>query len=119
MNTEFIDRRFKHITIGKSTITKIVLAEAVMERITCSRSDAMEIIDTMFDEMVLAMEQGRGLKLSNFGTFELRDKRARPGRNPRTLVNHEVQARRVVIFTPAPLMRDATKDLPETESRSR
>ena len=86
MNTEFIDRRFKHITIGKSTITK---------------------------------EQGRGLKFSNFGTFELRDKRARPGRNPRTLVNHEIQARRVVIFTPAPLMRDATKDLPETESQSR
>lgn len=112
MNTEFIDRRFSHITIGKSTITKVVLAEAVMERITCSRTDAMEIIDTMFDEMVQAMELGRGLKFSNFGTFELRDKRARPGRNPRTLVDHEIQARRVVIFTPAPLMRDATKDLP-------
>ena len=73
MNTEFIDRRFSHITIGKSTITKVVLAEAVMERITCSRTDAMEIIDTMFDEMVQAMEQGRGLKFSNFGTFELRE----------------------------------------------
>ncbi len=112
MNTDFIDRRFTHITIGKSTITKVVLAEAVMERITCSRADAMEIVDAMFNEMILAMEQGRGLKLSNFGTFELRDKRSRPGRNPRTLVDHEIRARRVVIFTPAPLMREATKDLP-------
>ena len=115
MNTEFIDSRFDHITIGKSTITKSVLAEAVMERITCSRVDAMEIIDAMFDEMILAMEQGRGLKFSNFGTFELRDKRSRPGRNPRTLVDHEIRARRVVIFTPAPLMREAAKALPIAE----
>lgn len=113
MNTEIIDSRFKKIVIGKSTITKSALAEAVMARMLCTYDDAAEIVDAIFDEMLDAMGEGHSLKLSNFGTFELRDKKARPGRNPRTLVNHEIRARRVVIFTPAPLMREATKELIE------
>ncbi len=113
MNTEIIDSRFKKIVIGKSTITKSALAEAVMARLLCSYDDAIEIVDAIFDEMLETMEQGRSLKLSNFGTFELRDKKARPGRNPRTLVDHEIRARRVVIFTPSPLMREATTELVE------
>ena len=111
MSTETIDSRFTEVVIGKSTITKSVLAEAVMERIHCTHADAMEIVDVIFDEMLDAISKGRDLKFSNFGTFELRDKKARPGRNPRTLVDHEIQARRVVIFTPSPLMREATRQL--------
>lgn len=111
MNTEIIDSRFKEIVIGKTTITKSVLADAVMAQLSCPRTDATEIVDAIFDEMLLAMEQGYDLKLSNFGTFELRDKKSRPGRNPRTLVDHEIRARRVVIFTPSFLMREATKGL--------
>jgi len=111
MTGEFIANRFSKIVVGKSTITKSVLVEAVMMRLQCPQAEAVEIVEVIFDEMMKTLEEGWDLKLSNFGNFELRDKKARPGRNPRTLVDHEIGARRVVTFAPSPYMREAVKGL--------
>jgi integration host factor subunit alpha len=56
------------------------------------------MVESFFDEVRAALENGRGVKLSGFGNFQLRDKPQRPGRNPKTGEEIPISARRVVTF---------------------
>jgi integration host factor subunit alpha len=58
----------------------------------------MDMVESFFDEVRAALENGRGVKLSGFGNFQLRDKPQRPGRNPKTGEEIPISARRVVTF---------------------
>ncbi len=99
------------------TLTKLHFIEMLKELVGLSRSEACEVVETIFQEMESAIYEGRDIKLANFGTFTTRVKNARPGRNPRTGAPYEISARRVVSFLPAQYMRDAVAsyDGPEPE----
>ncbi len=87
------------------TITRLDIAEAIYVEVGLSRKDSSEILDMIIDEMVKELSLGNDVKLSSFGTFSLRDKKARVGRNPKTGVEAEISSRRVISFKPSQLMR--------------
>lgn len=87
------------------TITRADVAEAIYEEIGLSRKDSTDILDMILDEIVQDLSNGNDVKLSSFGTFSLRDKKARAGRNPKTGVEAVISSRRVISFKPSQTMR--------------
>lgn len=79
-------------------LTKAELAEHLFQNLGISKREAREVIDAFFDEITESLERGDNVKLSGFGNFKIRDKNARPGRNPKTGKEVEISARRVVTF---------------------
>lgn len=71
-----------------------------------SRRDAKDIVESFFKEISVCLARGESVKLSGFGNFEPRDKRPRPGRNPRTGEEAQITARRVVTFRGSQKLRD-------------
>ena len=80
------------------TITKAKLVEALFEEVGFNKREAKELIDQFFEEIRASLEQGEVVKVSGFGSFLLRDKSSRPGRNPKTGEEVPISARRVVTF---------------------
>ena len=74
------------------------MADYLCQMMGLNKRQAKEFIEIFFEEIRLALEHGRHVKLSGFGNFLLRDKRQRPGRNPKTNEPVAVSARRVVTF---------------------
>ncbi len=70
-----------------------------------SRVEAKNIVETALEEICAALERGEAVKLRAFGTFQVRSKRPRVGRNPKTGEEAPISARRVVSFKPSPLLR--------------
>ena len=87
------------------TVTRLDVAEAIYTEIGLSRKDSNEILDMIVDEIVKELSLGNDVKLSSFGTFSLRDKNARTGRNPKTGVEAVISSRRVISFKPSQTMR--------------
>ena len=87
------------------TITRADVAETIYEEIGLSRKDSNEILDMVLDEIVQELARGNDVKLSSFGTFSLRYKKARSGRNPKTGVEAVITSRRVISFKPSQTMR--------------
>jgi integration host factor subunit alpha len=80
------------------TLTKAELADMLFEKVGLNKREAKDMVESFFEEIRLALEEGDGVKLSGFGNFELRDKPQRPGRNPKTGEEIPITARRVVTF---------------------
>ena len=80
------------------TLTKAELADMLFDRVGLNKREAKDIVDTFFEEIRDSLARGEAVKLSGFGNFELRDKRQRPGRNPKTGEEIPISARRVVTF---------------------
>jgi len=80
------------------TVTKAKLAEALFDEVGFNKREAKELIDQLFEEIRASLEQGEAVKVSGFGSFLLRDKSSRPGRNPKTGEEVPISARRVVTF---------------------
>ena len=87
------------------TITRADVAEAIYEEIGLSRKDSNDILHMIHDEMTNELVKGNDVKLSSFGTFALRNKKARAGRNPKTGVEAVISPRRVISFKPSQTMR--------------
>ena len=87
------------------TVTRLDVAEAIYTEIGLSRKDSNEILDMIIDDIVKELSMGNDVKLSSFGTFSLRDKNARTGRNPKTGVEAVISSRRVISFKPSQTMR--------------
>lgn len=87
------------------TVTRLDVAEAIYTEVGLSRKDSNEILDMIVDEIVKELSIGNDVKLSSFGTFSLRDKKARTGRNPKTGVEAVISSRRVISFKPSQTMR--------------
>jgi len=88
------------------TVTRASLTEAIVRRLGLSRAECRELLDQTLSEIEGALLAGEPVKITGFGTWELRDKRARPGRNPRTMEGVTITARRVVSFRPSRLLRE-------------
>lgn len=79
-------------------LTKAELAENLYNVLGLNKREAKEIVELMFEQIRAALERGEAVKLSGFGNFSLRDKKQRPGRNPKTGEEIPITARRVVTF---------------------
>ncbi|HKB83582.1 MAG: integration host factor subunit alpha [Betaproteobacteria bacterium] len=80
------------------TLTKADLADLLFEKVGLNKREAKDMVESFFEEVRMALENGDGVKLSGFGNFQLRDKPQRPGRNPKTGEEIPITARRVVTF---------------------
>ncbi|MBI0475978.1 integration host factor subunit alpha [Sphingomonas sp. MA1305] len=88
------------------TLTRADLAEALHRQIGLSRADSAKIVEQILAEMCEALSRGENVKISGFGTFVLRDKGARVGRNPKTKEEVPIAPRRVLTFRASQMMRD-------------
>ncbi len=79
-------------------VTKAELVEAIFNELGLNKREAKDFVEQFFEEITAALAAGQPVKLSGFGNFELRDKTARPGRNPKTGEPIPISARRVVSF---------------------
>lgn len=79
-------------------LTKAELADLLFENVGLNKREAKDMVESFYDEIRVALENGEGVKLSGFGNFQLRAKPQRPGRNPKTGEEIPITARRVVTF---------------------
>jgi|TARA_B110000444_G_scaffold1915_1_gene1747 integration host factor subunit alpha len=83
-----------------SALTKADLAEMLFNDLGLNKREAKEMVELFFEEIRSSLENNEEVKLSGFGNFDIRDKKSRPGRNPKTGEEVAVSARRVVTFKP-------------------
>lgn len=81
-------------------LTKAEMADRLYEELGLNKREAKEMVEIFFEEIRDSLVQNEQVKLSGFGNFDLRDKRQRPGRNPKTGEEIPISARRVVTFRP-------------------
>jgi len=79
-------------------VTKAVMAKSLFNEMGLNKREALELVDLFFEELEAYLADGEQVRLSGFGNFDLRDKVARPGRNPKTGEKVPIPARRVVTF---------------------
>lgn len=79
-------------------LTKADFAEKLFDELGLNKREAKEMVELFFEEIKHSLEEGKQVKISGFGKFELRDKNSRPGRNPKTGEEIPITARRVVTF---------------------
>lgn len=89
-----------------SALTKADMAENLFLELGINKREAKELVDLFFEEIRASLENNEPVKISGFGNFELRDKRQRPGRNPKTGEEVPISARRVVTFRPGQKLRE-------------
>lgn len=92
------------------TLTKADLADNLSDKFDLSKNDAKQFIDLVFAELRTALASGQAIKLSGFGSFAIRDKSQRPGRNPRTGAEVLVTARKVVTFHPGQKLKTSVEN---------
>ncbi|WP_353532622.1 integration host factor subunit alpha [Cognatishimia sp. WU-CL00825] len=94
----------------EKTLTRMDLSEAVFREVGLSRNDSAQLVETVLSHMSDALVRGEQVKISSFGTFSVRDKAARVGRNPKTGQEVPINPRRVLTFRPSHLMKDRVAD---------
>ena len=92
--------------MSDKTLTRMDLSEAVFREVGLSRNESSQLVESVLDHMSDALVGGQTVKISSFGTFSVRDKAARVGRNPKTGEEVPIHPRRVLTFRPSHLMKD-------------
>jgi integration host factor subunit alpha len=87
-------------------MTKADLVDKIFEKIGLSKKEAQEIIEMLFDTMKQTFVEGESVKISGFGTFNVRNKVARRGRNPKTGEELEISPRKVITFRASNQLKD-------------
>jgi len=90
---------------------KTDLADYIYEKVGLSKKEAVEVVEVLFQTVMETLSTGESIKLHGFGTFSVRDKKARRGRNPKTGVEVEISARRVVTFKPSVEFRQMVENV--------
>lgn len=88
------------------TLTRADLAESINRRVGLSRADSLDIVEAILRHMCESLSSGENVKISGFGTFLLRDKAERVGRNPKTGVEVPITPRRVLTFRASQMLKD-------------
>ncbi len=89
-----------------NTLTRSDLSEAVYREIGLSRNESSEMVETILSRIVDALIAGESVKISSFGTFAVREKGARMGRNPKTGEEVPIDPRRVLVFRPSHILKE-------------
>lgn len=96
--------------MADKTLTRMDLAEAVHGQVGLSRNDSAELVEAVLGHISDALVSGESVKISSFGTFSVREKAARVGRNPKTGQEVPIHPRRVLTFRSSHLMKDRVAD---------
>ncbi len=88
------------------TVTRAQLSEAVYEEVGLSRNESADLVESLLDEISDALERGEVVKISSFGSFSVRQKGQRIGRNPKTGEEVPILPRRVLVFRPSHVLKD-------------
>jgi len=88
------------------TLTKAELIDSVYEKVGFSKKEAADLVELVFESIKEELCKGIAIKISGFGKFRVRAKKARMGRNPQTGEAMEISARKVLTFTPSRILRD-------------
>ena len=96
--------------MSEKTLTRMDLSEAVFREVGLSRNESAQLVETVLQEMSDALVRGESVKISSYGTFSVREKAARVGRNPKTGDEVPIHPRRVLTFRPSHLMKDRVAD---------
>ncbi|GGA24525.1 MULTISPECIES: integration host factor subunit alpha [Neptunicoccus] len=92
--------------MGGKTLTRMDLSESVFREVGLSRNESADLVESVLDNISDALVSGENVKISSFGTFSIRDKTERIGRNPKTGEEVPIRPRRVLTFRPSHLMKD-------------
>lgn len=92
--------------MGEKTLTRADLAEAVVRKVGLPRNESQEFVELILGEISGTLARGESVKLSSFGSFGVRDKGQRVGRNPKTGQEVPITPRRVLVFRPSNIMKD-------------
>ncbi len=87
------------------TVTRADLYEAVYQKVGLSRTESSQLVEMMLKEICDCLERGESVKLSSFGSFIVRSKGARLGRNPKTGVEAPITPRKVLVFKPSNVLK--------------
>jgi integration host factor subunit alpha len=92
--------------MSEKTLTRMDLSEAVFREVGLSRNESSNLVEAVLQYVSDALASGQTVKISSFGTFSVREKAARVGRNPKTGDEVPIHPRRVLTFRPSHLMKD-------------
>ncbi len=92
--------------MAKKTVTRADLSEAVYQNVGLSRTESAELVDKMFELVSEALEKDKKVKLSSFGSFLVRSKSERIGRNPKTGEEVPILPRKVLVFKPSSVLKN-------------
>lgn len=87
-------------------MTKADLVRIVFEKVGLPKVESQKIIETIFETMKQTLSEGESIKISGFGTFNVKKKRERRGRNPQTGKDLQITARKVIIFRPSNIVKE-------------
>ncbi len=87
------------------TVTRADLSEAVYQKVGLSRTESAALVESVLSEICDCLAQGETVKLSSFGSFVVRDKGQRVGRNPKTGIEVPIDPRRVMVFKPSNVLK--------------
>jgi integration host factor subunit alpha len=93
--------------MGGKTLTRVDLAEAVYRKLGLSRTESADLVETVINAICDSVARGDSVKLSSFGSFIVRDKKERIGRNPKTGEEVPIKPRRVMVFKPSNVLKEA------------
>lgn len=96
--------------MSEKTLTRMDLSEAVFREVGLSRNESADLVETVLKHISDALVAGEQVKISSFGTFSVRSKTGRVGRNPKTGEEVPITPRRVLTFRPSHLMKDRVQD---------
>ncbi len=88
-----------------NTVTRAQLAESIYTQVGLSRNELADLLELVLERMSTALEAGESVKISGFGTFSVRQKGRRIGRNPKTGVEVPILPRRVLVFRPSQVLK--------------
>ena len=92
------------------TLTRADIAEVVNRKVGLSRAESLDMVESILERMCTAFADGENVKISGFGSFVLRDKKERVGRNPKTGVEVPITPRRVLTFRASQLLKSRIED---------
>ena len=91
--------------MGSKNLTRADLTDAVFNAVRLSRNDSAQMVEDILEEICAALTRGETVKLPSFGSFQVRHKAERIGRNPRTGAEVPIARRRVVVFRPSHVLK--------------
>ena len=96
--------------MAEETITRAQLSEAVYQEVGLSRNESADLLELVLNEISGALARGEAVKISSFGSFSVRSKGQRIGRNPKTGEEVPILPRKVLVFRPSQLLRSRIND---------
>ena len=93
------------------TVTRAHLSETIYAQVGLSRNESAELLEMLLERLCTALEVGESVKISGFGTFSVRQKGRRIGRNPKTGIEVPILPRRVLVFRPSQVLKAGVNGL--------